>query len=112
MASENCIFCKIINNQLPSTQVFENENVLAFKDIHPTHETHYLFIPKKHYSRLDQIPDSEISVMADLYQAINSVAKKEGLDQAGFKTVIHVGEGGGQVVFHLHIHLISGRKLK
>lgn len=112
MSDTNCVFCKIVAGQLPSSKVFENEEVLAFKDIQPAYSTHYLFVPKKHYSRLDEIPNNEISIMSKLYEAINFVAHKEQISAKGFKTQIHVGQGGGQVVFHLHIHLMAGSKLK
>lgn len=103
----DCLFCKIINKEIPSTVVFENEDVLAFRDIHPSAPTHILFIPKQHIARLDDIKEENMNIMAKLYSAIIEYTKKNDLTESGFKTQINIGPGGGQVVFHLHIHLLS-----
>lgn len=109
--SQDCIFCKIIRREIPSTSVYEDDKVLAFKDLHPKAPTHILFIPKTHIARLDDIQTSDAGVMKDLYEGILNFAKKNSLREPGFRTQINVGEGGGQIVFHLHVHLLSQQTL-
>lgn len=103
-----CLFCKIIEGKIPSQKVFENESVLAFKDIQPKAEIHYLFVPKKHIESLASVSQNEVDVMMRLFSAIKEVADKEGITSRGYKTTINTGKGGGQVVFHLHVHLLAG----
>ncbi|MBK9293638.1 MAG: histidine triad nucleotide-binding protein [Oligoflexia bacterium] len=103
----NCIFCKIIEKQIPAEIIFENASVLGFKDISPKAPIHYLFIPKKHLASLAETPKEDLSVLCDIYSAIQEVTKKEGVDKSGYKTTIHTGKGGGQIVFHLHVHLLA-----
>jgi len=105
----DCLFCKIIAKEISANIAYENDAVLAFHDISPKAPTHLLFIPKKHIARLDDI--EEVSVMSELYAAIIDFANQNEYRKAGFQTKIHVGEGGGQEVFHLHIHFLSQKKL-
>ena len=107
----SCVFCKIVEGQLPCQKVFESETVLAFKDLHPQHPIHYLFIPKKHYVNVADLPDDNGNIMADLFAAIKTVAEKEGFAEKGYRNVINTGTWGGQTVFHLHVHLLSGRTM-
>lgn len=107
----DCIFCSIVEKKIPASVVYENDKVLAFKDINPAAVTHILFIPKEHIARLDDIEPDNASIMQDLYSAILQFANEHNMKEAGFKTKIHVGAGGGQEVFHLHIHLLSNKKL-
>lgn len=107
----SCVFCKIIEGTIPSHTVFENEDVIAFKDIHPAHEIHYLFAPKKHIESLAEFKANQTDVIAQIFSAIFTVTKKEGLDQKGYRTMINTGEGGGQEVFHLHVHVMSGKRV-
>ncbi|MCC6276974.1 MAG: histidine triad nucleotide-binding protein [Oligoflexia bacterium] len=106
-----CLFCKIVDGAIPAAKVFENETVLAFKDIQPQAKVHYLFIPKKHYSNLNEIKEGEMSVMASVYGAIAQVAKKEGFDSTGYRTVINTNGHGCQSVFHVHVHVLAGEQL-
>tara|TARA_B100001248_G_C27399698_1_gene469123 strand:+ start:2040 stop:2372 length:333 start_codon:yes stop_codon:yes gene_type:complete len=106
-----CIFCKIIQKEIPASIVFENENVLAFKDISPKAKTHLLFIPKQHIERLDDINNENEEIIAQLYSAIIEFAKKNDFIESGYQCKIHVGAGGGQEVFHLHIHFLSQKAL-
>ena len=106
----SCIFCQIIKKELPAQIVFENEEIMAFKDIHPKAKTHLLIIPKEHISSLNETKDEKI--LGNLLWQVKNLAEKLSLDKAGYKIIINTGAGAGQVVFHLHLHLLSGEELK
>lgn len=103
----DCIFCKIANKEIPSNLVFENENIVAFNDINPCAPVHILVIPKKHVESLNELEDKNL--MAELLSGVKEVTKK--LNIKDFRTVINTGKGAGQEVFHIHLHIISGRPL-
>jgi histidine triad (HIT) family protein len=104
----NCIFCKIAKGEIPSKKLYEDEWVYAIEDLRPMAPLHLLFIPKEHVDSLLHIKDHQI--MAHIFEAIQKVAKEKGLEK-GFRTSINTGEDGGQTVFHLHVHLMAGKKL-
>lgn len=104
----SCLFCKIVNGEIPSTKVYEDEHVLAFEDIAPDAPVHTLVIPKQHVTSLMDLNDP--ALMQHLIKACQQVAKDKGVDD-GFRLVTNIGEDGGQSVFHLHFHLIGGRPL-
>lgn len=109
---DKCIFCKIIKGEVPVKKIFEDNEVLGFLDIHPVAPIHYLFIPKQHIVSLaDLNHEKELGVLNKLFSALLDTTEKEGIKKKGFRTVINTGTHGGQTVFHLHIHLISGPKL-
>jgi len=108
---EDCIFCKIAAGVIPSNKVFENNTILAFHDIHPLAPTHILVIPKKHYTNLETLDATDQSLLGHLLHVTNLVAKQENIAKDGYRVVINCGSWGGQVVHHLHIHLLGGRKL-
>jgi histidine triad (HIT) family protein len=108
---EDCIFCKIINKEVPSTIVYEDEDVIAFKDIHPVTPVHILVIPKKHISSLVDLKEEDEAVIGKIYSVINKIAKQEGILDKGFRVIVNCGEDGGQVVKHIHFHLLGGKKL-
>ncbi|GAB4223407.1 MAG: histidine triad nucleotide-binding protein [Francisella sp.] len=103
----SCIFCKIINGEIPSKKVYEDEDVFAFYDIHPAADTHILVIPKKHINSLNDIAEQDKDIMGKFMLSIPKVAKL--VDLKGFKTVINTGKEGGQTVFHLHAHILGGK---
>lgn len=105
----DCIFCKIINKEIPADIVFENDKVLAFKDIQPSHETHILFIPKVHHESLLGLEAGQASFVQDLYDAALTFAKQQGVSH--HRLLINSGEPF-QEVFHVHLHLLSGARLK
>ncbi len=105
---ENCIFCKIANKEIPSNLVYEDEYTVAFNDLSPQAPTHVLVIPKKHYASLNELDDEKL--MSALLTAVKNVVTKLGITE--YRTVINTGESAGQTVFHLHIHILSGRPLK
>lgn len=106
---ENCIFCKIVRRELPANVVFENENVLAFADIHPLAPTHVLVIPKKHLSSLDDLTAADAALAGELLLGVKAVAERVGVS-GGYKLVSNCGEAAGQVVHHLHFHILAGKK--
>lgn len=107
----DCIFCKIVKGEIPSEKVYENENILAFKDIHPATPIHILVIPKKHIEKLIDVEENNSFLISEAYKAINEIAKNIGIDEKGFRVIINCGEDGGQVVGHIHFHLLAGKKL-
>lgn len=109
---ENCVFCKIIAHAIPSKVVYENDNVLAFWDIHPKARIHILLVPKKHISSLNEATKEDTLVLGNVLLAAHEVAKKEGLEHEGFKLIANTGESAGQVVHHVHFHLLGGEDVR
>lgn len=103
---QDCIFCKIINGQIPAEKVFENEKVFAFFDIKPEAKVHVLVVPKKHIESVKHLEIEDKELIGDLVLAAKQIAKEKNLE--GYKLIINVGREGGQIVDHLHIHLLSG----
>lgn len=103
----DCVFCKIIAGQIPSSKVYEDEDVLAFHDIHPFARVHFLIIPKLHIASLADCSLEQQALLGKMLLLAPRLAKEQGLD-AGFKTLINTGRGGGQEVFHIHIHVFGG----
>lgn len=106
----DCIFCKIINQEIPSSKVYEDDEIYAFKDINPKADVHLLVIPKKHIDGLNDLSDEDQEIMGKIMLLLPKLAKQHGLDD-GFRTIINTGKGGGQEVFHLHVHLLGGKRL-
>ena len=104
----DCLFCKIVAGQIPSTQVLETDTVLAFRDIHPQAPTHVLVIPKTHVDSLWELEDSTLA--GDLLSAAAQVARAEGLER-GWRLIANTGDEGGQEVGHLHLHVVGGKRL-
>ncbi|APD50023.1 histidine triad nucleotide-binding protein [Francisella hispaniensis] len=103
----DCIFCKIISGEIPSKKVYEDENVFAFYDINPAADVHILVIPKRHIASLNDLTEQNQELMGKFMLSIPKVAKLIGLK--GFKTVFNTGKEGGQMVFHLHAHILGGK---
>ena len=107
----DCIFCKIIAGEIPSDIVYQDEEVIAFRDINPLAPTHLLIIPKKHIPSLASISEAESPLIGHMVNIANQLAEKEGIAEKGYRLVINCGEQGRQLVPHLHMHLLGGRKL-
>lgn len=105
----DCLFCKIINGEIPSIKVYEDETVFAFRDIEPQAPTHILIIPKEHIKSAAELDESNSSVVAHIFEVAAKIAKQEGLDD-GFRIVNNCGDLAGQSVKHLHFHLMGGRE--
>ncbi|MEA3492799.1 MAG: histidine triad nucleotide-binding protein [Candidatus Margulisiibacteriota bacterium] len=106
----DCIFCKIVRKEIPAEIVFEDNKVLAFKDINPQAPHHILFIPKEHVTSVADLEN--IIVISDLFAAMKQVAQTIGIDKSGYRIVVNHGKEAGQAVPHLHFHLLGGRPLK
>ena len=107
----SCLFCKIVAGEIPAHRVYEDENLLAFEDIHPQAPLHVLVIPKRHISTLNELQDDDQLVIGMMVRRAAVIAKERGFDATGFRTVFNVNKDGGQTVFHVHLHLLGGRKL-
>ena len=105
------IFDKIINREVPAEIVYETDDILAFKDINPVAPTHLLIIPKRKIQTVNDISQDDSKVLSELLLSAKIISKKMGLDKEGYRLVINCNENGGQTVYHLHMHLIAGRKL-
>lgn len=106
----DCIFCKIADGEIPSTKVYEDDMVLAFKDINPQAPVHIVVIPKQHIASAFDINSSNSFVVAHIFEVISKLSKELGLD-GGFRVINNCGEDGGQTVNHLHFHILGGEKL-
>lgn len=106
----DCIFCKIAAGDIPVDKVYEDDQVVVFRDIHPKAPVHLLLIPRQHISSLEGLTPEHDALIAHMLRQLPLLAKAHGLDD-GFRTIINTGKGGGQEVFHLHIHLLGGSGL-
>ena len=107
---ENCLFCKIAAGEIPSTKVYENEDVYAFRDIAPQAPTHILVIPRQHIASAGEITAENSAVVAKCFEAIAHIAREEGLN-GGFRVISNCGDDAGQTVHHLHFHILAGKKM-
>lgn len=108
---DDCIFCKIVAGDIPSDILYRDDEVVAFRDVHPVAPTHILIVPVEHLSTTLDIPDDNNSLACKMVRTANRLANQEGITENGYRLVINCGEQGGQVVQHLHMHLIGGRQL-
>jgi len=106
-----CLFCKMVSGVISCDKVHENENVLAFRDIDPKAPTHILIIPKKHITTLNEINENDQELLGELLLTAKKIAKDEGIDTSGYRTVFNCNSDGGQTVFHIHMHLLGGRPM-
>ena len=104
----DCLFCKIIAGEIPSTKVFENNKVYAFRDIAPQAPTHIIMVPKTHIECANDITPENSKAVADVFEAIPAIAKEAGLEKSGYRIVNNCGADGGQTVMHLHFHMLGG----
>lgn len=108
--SSDCLFCRIVRHEIPAKIVREDEHTLAFRDIDPRAPTHVLVIPKTHVASLNEATDA--AMLGRLLVVASEIAKAEGIDSSGYRTVINTGAGAGQTVHHVHVHLLGGRPMK
>lgn len=109
---EECIFCKIINGEIPCTKVYEDERVLCFKDINPEAPVHVIIIPKRHIKSLNDLNEENIDDISHLILVSKNIASELGIDKTGYRLVTNCGEDAGQSVEHIHFHLLGGRTLQ
>ena len=108
---EDCIFCKIVAGEIPSDIVYRNEEVIAFRDINPQAPVHVQIIPRKHIASVADISDDEYYLTGEMVKAANQLARDEGVAESGYRLTMNCGKQGGQLVPHLHMHLLGGRQM-
>jgi len=106
----DCLFCKILAGEIPSDKIYEDDKMYVFKDINPKADVHLLAIPRVHVESLNEVNDEHDEIVAHMIKQLPKLAKEQGLKD-GFRTIINTGKGGGQIIFHLHMHLLGGRNL-
>ncbi len=106
----DCLFCKIINREIPTEFLYEDENYVVFKDINPAAPVHLLLIPKKHIRSMNDISNEDETLISGLFLIAKDMAKAQGVNESGYKLLFNVEKGGGQEIFHVHLHLIGGWK--
>ncbi|QSX06845.1 histidine triad nucleotide-binding protein [Sedimentibacter sp. zth1] len=107
----NCVFCEIVNGKIPSQKVFENDKILAFKDISPMAPVHVVIIPKEHIESVNQINDANSSIITEIFNKIPKIAQIMGVEESGYRIITNYGDDGCQSVKHMHFHLLGGKKL-
>jgi histidine triad (HIT) family protein len=110
MHDSNCLFCRIVAGEIPSKKIYEDEHVYAFEDIAPQAPTHALIIPKRHFAGLKEAEAGDAEIIGQCHLAAARIARERNIEH-GYRTVVNVGPGAGQSVFHLHVHLLGGRSL-
>lgn len=107
----SCLFCKILAGEIPSTTLFEDEHVVAFRDIRPQAPTHCLVIPRKHIATINDLETEDTWLVGHMIQTAKALAEKEGLSDEGYRLVFNVNSNGGQEVYHIHLHVLGGRQM-
>ena len=107
----DCVFCRIVAGEIPADILYQDEELIAFRDINPVAPIHLLIIPKKHIPSLVHLSEAESSLIGNMVNMANQLAKREGISESGYRLIINCGQQGGQVVPHLHVHLLGGRRL-
>jgi histidine triad (HIT) family protein len=108
---ENCIFCKMVSGEIEPDVVYEDDDVLAFRDLNPQAPTHVLVIPKRHISTINDLEDVDAGLVGQLYLAAKEVARNDGISERGYRTVMNCNAEAGQSVFHVHLHVLGGRAM-
>lgn len=111
MTHDDCLFCKIIRGEVPAKIVFENDRVMAFKDINPQAPIHLIFIHRKHSENMNASVKQDIKQVMEIFSAITEYTEQAGLDKGGFRVVTNTGIDAGQTIFHTHFHVLSGKKM-
>jgi histidine triad (HIT) family protein len=107
-----CIFCKIIAGQAPGTILYHDDLVTAFRDIHPVAPTHVLVVPNRHIASVNDLAPGDETLIGYLFTVAGQIARQEGIDQSGYRLIANTGPDSGQMVFHLHLHVIGGRRMR
>lgn len=107
----DCLFCKMAHHEMIVPMLYEDDSVFIIRDIHPQAPVHLLAIPKKHFSAIHSVPATESALFSDLFHVIGNYLSAQKIDTEGYRTVINAGTSAGQSIFHLHVHILSGRQL-
>ena len=108
---DDCLFCKIVDGDIPADKVFENKNVYAFRDIDPKAPKHILIIPKEHIATTNDLTETHKTLMGEIMLVAKEIAGQEGIADSGYRTVFNCNQDGGQAVYHIHLHLLGGRHM-
>lgn len=111
MTDPNCLFCKIASDEIKADVVYQNDDIVAFRDIYPQASTHILVIPRRHIATLNDLQDEDANTVGSLFLAARDIAAREGIAADGFRTVMNCNAAAGQTVFHIHLHILGGRNL-
>lgn len=107
----SCLFCKIVNREIPSSIVYEDDHVLAFSDINPQAPTHILVVPKRHIATLNDLAPEDDAIVGEMVRRASAIADERGIAAGGFRVVFNTNRDAGQTVFHIHLHLLGGRSM-
>jgi len=110
--TNSCVFCKIISNEVKANILYRDEQVTAFRDTHPVAPTHILIVPNKHIESVNTLEPEDESLVGHLFIVARNIAEAEGISKGGYRLVTNTGSNGGQTVFHLHLHLIGGQRMR
>jgi|OpeIllAssembly_1097287.scaffolds.fasta_scaffold1266947_1 histidine triad (HIT) family protein len=110
--TDSCVFCKIVSNEAKASIVYRDEQVTAFRDIHPAAPTHILIVPNKHIESVNTLEAEDEQLIGHLFTTAGKLAKEEGIEKGGYRLIANTGIDGGQTVFHLHLHLIGGQRMR
>lgn len=108
---KNCIFCKIVNKELPAKILYEDEEIVAFPDIHPSAPVHILVVPKKHIETIDHLEEGDQKIVGQMVMIAQKIAREKKISAAGYRLVFNVKSHGGQIIDHIHLHLLGGQRL-
>lgn len=108
---DNCLFCKIINHKIPANIVYEDDQILAFDDINPQAPVHVLIIPKDHFESLNSVPENRAGILSHILLKAREIADIKGIRESGYRLVLNTAKDSGQEVFHIHFHLLGGRRM-
>jgi histidine triad (HIT) family protein len=108
---EDCLFCKIVNNEIPAELIFEDDRIVAFNDINPQAPIHILIIPKEHFASLNDMPEEKKDLMGHILLRARQIAQNLGIQENGYRIVLNTARDSGQEVFHIHFHLLGGRRM-
>ena len=109
---DDCLFCKIVKGEIPSTVVYQDEQVMAFRDINPVAPTHILVIPKKHIASTNEVSEEDEQLLGHMLTVVKPITDKEGITESGYRLMINTGKDANQVVFHLHLHILGGHRMR
>lgn len=109
---EDCIFCKILNKEAESDIIYEDDKMVAFKDIRPKAPVHILVVPKKHFNNLNDAEPEDVELLGKMLLQSSTIAKEQGIDGSGYKVITNIGDDGGQIIHHFHLHVVGGEPVK
>lgn len=107
----NCLFCQIIKKEIPTEIIFENDLLIIFKDIHPKAPIHFLIVPKKHLSSVNELNEEDRQIISEVFLQAKKIAKANKMSEKGYRLIVNTGPDSGQIVFHIHWHMLGGKKL-